>query len=113
MDTGSDLLGYDLIVRLKSVTHYYEVKASIGYSGEFEMGPTEIAAAYKYRADKEHRYHVLYVAYATQHKLMWITLLPNPFSKEGLQELEEMGQGSVTYKFLLAGPSGSPNSYRV
>ena len=107
MDTGNDLLGYDLIVRLKSVTHYFEVKASIGDSGEFKMGPTEIATAYKYRADKDHRYRVLYVANATEHKRMRTTMLPNRFSKEGVQKLRAVGQGSVTYEFVLAGPGGS------
>ncbi|MBD5804524.1 hypothetical protein AZOA_39670 [Azoarcus sp. Aa7] len=98
-DSGNDQLGYDLIVRLKSVTHYYEVKASIGNSHVFEMGPTEIASAHKYRADKDHRYRVLYVSNATDHAQMRITLLPNPFSKEGLRTLRAIGRGSVTYEF--------------
>lgn len=98
-DSGNDNLGYDLIVRLKSVTHYYEVKASIGDACVFEMGPTEIAAAHKYRADKEHRYRVLYVSNATDHKRTKITLLPNPFSKEGGRALRAIGRGSVTFEF--------------
>lgn len=102
-DSGNDKLGYDLIVRLKSVTHYYEVKASIGDSRVFEMGPTEIAAAHRYRADKDHRYRVLYVSNATDHKRMKITLLPNPFSKEGGRSLRAIGRGSVTFEFKYAG----------
>lgn len=98
-DFGNDKLGYDFIVRLKTVTHYYEVKASIGDSRVFEMGPTEIAAAHKFRADKDHRYRVLYVSNATDHKRMKITLLPNPFSKEGGRSLRAVGRGSVTFEF--------------
>ena len=101
-DSGNDLLGYDMIVRLKSVTHYYEVKASTGESRVFEMGPTEIAAAHKYRADKEHRYRVLYVSNATDHKKMKIAVLPNPFSKDGVVKLRAVGRGSVTFEFKYA-----------
>lgn len=101
-DSGNDLLGYDMIVRLKSVTHYYEVKASTGESRVFEMGPTEIAAAHKYRADKEHRYRVLYVSNATDNKKMKIAVLPNPFSKDGVVKLRAVGRGSVTFEFKYA-----------
>lgn len=96
---GDDKLGYDFIVRRKSVTHYYEVKASMGDSRVFEMGPTEIAAAHRYKTDKEHKYRVLYVSNATDHKRMAISLLPNPFSKGGSQKLRAVGKGSVTFAF--------------
>lgn len=99
--SGDDRLGYDMIVRLKTVTHYYEVKASVGDSRVFEMGPTEIAAAHRHRGDKEHRYRVLYVSHATDHKRTKITLLPNPFSKEGARALRPVGRGSVTFEFKL------------
>jgi hypothetical protein len=65
------------------------------------MGPTEIVAAHRYRGDKEHRYRVLYVSNATDHKRTKITLLPNPFSKEGVKALRPVGRGSVTFEFKL------------
>ena len=99
--SGDDRLGYDMIVRLKSVTHYYEVKASVGDSRAFEMGPTEIAAAHKYRGDKEHRYRILYVSNATDHRRTKFALLPNPFSKEGVKALRPVGRGSVTFEFKI------------
>ena len=97
--SGDDRLGYDFIVRRKSVTHYYEVKASIGDSHVFEMGPTEIAAAHKFRSGKEHKYGVIYVANATDSKRINISLLPNPFSREGEMKLRAVGRGSVTFEF--------------
>jgi hypothetical protein len=56
---GSDHLGYDFIFAAKSRTYYYEVKASTGDPLRFELGPTELFAAQKYRADREHRFRIL------------------------------------------------------
>lgn len=101
--SGSDSLGYDFAVQLKSTTFYYEVKASTGDFQTFEMGPTEIVAAQRYKADKNNKYRILYVANATDPKRAKISLLPNPFSKTGLQKLRLVGRGSVTYAFEIAG----------
>lgn len=101
-ETGKDDLGYDFVVKRKSVTHYYEVKASEGDSHIFEMGPTEIAAAHKFRSGKDHKYWVIYIANATDSKRVEISLLPNPFSREGESKLRPVGRGSVTFEFLPA-----------
>ncbi len=100
-DTGDDLLGYDFIVRLKSVTYYYEVKASQGDSFSFEMGPTEIACAQKYAADKQHKYRVLYVSNVTNKNETRVDQLPNPFSTAGSKHIKLVGNGSVTFKFAI------------
>ena len=100
-DTGNDLLGYDFMVQLKTITYYYEVKASTGDAHAFEMGPTEIGAALKYKADQDNKYRVLYIANATDPKRLSVTLLPNPFSREGEKKLRAIGRGSVTYEFGL------------
>jgi hypothetical protein len=99
--SGNDMLGYDFTVQLKSTTFYYEVKASTGDFQVFEMGPTEIGAAQRWKADKESKYRILYVANATDPKRMRISLLPNPFSKVGLKKLRPIGRGSVTYAFEI------------
>jgi hypothetical protein len=98
-ESGNDSLGYDFIVRRKSVTYYYEVKASMADSHVFEMGPTEIATAHRFRSGKEHKYWVIYVANVTNHQRVEISLLPNPFSKEGERTLRPVGRGSVTFEF--------------
>lgn len=100
--SGNDSLGYDFAVQLKRTSFYYEVKASTGDFQTFEMGPTEIVAAERYKADKNNKFRILYVANATDPKRMKISLLPNPFSKAGLHKLRAVGRGSVTYAFEIS-----------
>jgi hypothetical protein len=95
-------LGYDFVVQLSSTTYYYEVKASIGNPRFFEMGPTEIGAALRYKADRDNRYRILYVAFATDPQRAAATILVNPFSREGQKKLRAIGRGSVKYEFGLA-----------
>lgn len=96
---GSDSCGYDFIVATKSRTYYYEVKASTGDPLRFEMGPTEIFAAQRYRADREHRYRILYLAYVGDPARMTPTLLANPFSAKAAGKFRPVGKGSVVYEF--------------
>lgn len=96
---GSDSWGYDFIVATKSRTYYYEVKASTGDPLRFEMGPTEIFAAQRYRADREHRYRILYLADVGDPARMTATLLANPFSAKGVGKFRSVGRGSVVYEF--------------
>jgi hypothetical protein len=100
-DTGDDSLGYDFIVRLKSVTYYYEVKASQGDAYFFDMGPTEIACSQKYAADKQHKYRILYVSNVTNQSEARVDQLPNPFSTAGSNHIKLVGNGSVTFKFAI------------
>ncbi len=102
--SGNDSLGYDFVVKLKGGTcYYYEVKASQGDWGVFEMGPTEISAAHRYRADGDNKYRVLYVSHATDRRYMRIDVLPNPFSSDGSKKLRAVGRGSVTFEFNFGG----------
>lgn len=96
---GSDSLGYDFIVATKSRTYYYEVKASTGDPLRFELGPTEIFAAQRFRADREHRYRILYFAYVGDPGRLTWKLLPNPFSVKGAGKFCPVGRGSVVYEF--------------
>lgn len=100
---GSDGLGYDFIVATKSRTYYYEVKASTGDPLRFEMGPTEIGAAQRFRADREHRYRVLYLAYVGDPARLTARLLANPFSAKGIDKFRAVGKGSVVYQFEPTG----------
>jgi hypothetical protein len=96
---GLDTLGYDFIVATKSRTYYYEVKASSGDPLRFEMGPTEIGAAQRWRADREHRYRVLYMANVVTLLRMAATLLVNPFSARAAGKFRPIGKGSVVCEF--------------
>ena len=99
---GWDGWGYDFIVATKSRTYYYEIKASTGDPRRFEMGPTEIGAAQRYRNDREHRYRVLYLANVSDPARMTATLLANPFSEKAVGKFRAVGKGSVAYEFDLA-----------
>jgi hypothetical protein len=97
---GNEFLGYDFLVKLKGGTcYYYEVKASQGDSGVFEMGPTEISAAHRYRADGDNKYRILYVSHILDRKHLDINVLPNPFSRDGSKKLRAVGRGSVKFEF--------------
>jgi hypothetical protein len=97
--SGRDDLGYDFEVQLSSTTYYYEVKASSGDPSYFELGPTEIGAALRYKADGNNKYRVLYVANAMDPKNVQVTVLQNPFSKDGEKKFRAVGRGSVKYQF--------------
>src|SRR6266446_4274466 len=99
---GRDDFGYDFEVHLSSTTYYYEVKASVGNPRFFEMGPTEIGKALRYKADRDNRYRILYIAYATDPQRVEATILLNPFSREGQKKLRAIGRGSVKYEFGVA-----------
>ena len=96
---GQDTLGYDFIVARKSYTLYYEVKASTGDPLRFELGPTEIGAAQRWRSDRDHRFRILYVTYVGDPKRMRVTVLPNPFSTKAEGKFRPVGKGSVVYEF--------------
>lgn len=100
-NTGDDSLGYDFIIKLKTITYYYEVKASQGDSCTFEMGPTEITQAQKYANDKNHKYRVLYVSNALDSENVKIDFLHNPFSANGIGKIKLAGSGSIKFRFLL------------
>ena len=98
-NTGDDSLGYDFIIKLKTITYYYEVKASQGDSCTFEMGPTEITQAQKYANDKNHKYRVLYVSNALDSENVKIDFLHNAFSAKGIGKIKLAGSGSIKFKF--------------
>lgn len=96
---GSDSLGYDFVYATKSRSYYFEIKASTGDPLRFELGPTEIFAAQRYRADREHQYRILYLANVGDPVRMRWLLLPNPFSAKAAASFRAVGKGSVVYEF--------------
>lgn len=102
---GSDILGYDFVYATKSRSYYFEVKASTGDPLRFELGPTEIFAAQRYRADREHQYRILYIANVGDPVRMRWLLLPNPFSPKASALFRAVGKGSVVYEFGTGHPA--------
>lgn len=80
--SGDDSLGYDFLIYDGDRTLLYEVKASTGDRGEFELGESEVERASRLRPDET--YTIVYVSHVLDGTHRRITPLPNPFSAPGL-----------------------------
>ncbi|MFF0038859.1 sacsin N-terminal ATP-binding-like domain-containing protein [Streptomyces mirabilis] len=80
--SGDDSLGYDFLIHDGDRTLLYEVKASTGDRGEFELGESEVERASHLRPDET--YAIVYVSHVLDSAHRRITPLPNPFSAPGL-----------------------------
>ncbi|WP_371656908.1 MULTISPECIES: sacsin N-terminal ATP-binding-like domain-containing protein [unclassified Streptomyces] len=80
--SGDDSLGYDFLIHDGDRTLLYEVKASTGDRGEFELGESEVERASHLRPDET--YTIVYVTHVLDRTHRRITPLPNPFSAPGL-----------------------------
>ncbi|WUH92268.1 DUF3883 domain-containing protein [Streptomyces sp. NBC_00433] len=80
--TGDDSLGYDFLIHDGDRTLLYEVKASTGDRGEFELGESEVERASHLRPGET--YTIVYVSHVLDSTNRRITPLPNPFSAPGL-----------------------------
>ena len=76
-------MGYDFRVDLRSTRHYWEVKATTGDQQLIELGPTEIAAAQRYRREGNDRFRIIFVTNVLDPVKARLNVLPNPFSKQG------------------------------
>ncbi len=98
---GKDELGYDFVIALKSTRHYYEVKSTSGDPGIVDLGPTEIAAAQRYKRDDKDHFRILYLPWVLDPKNVRALVLPNPFSKRGSLYMRIVGTGGVKYRFAV------------
>ncbi|MFG2439036.1 sacsin N-terminal ATP-binding-like domain-containing protein [Streptomyces sp. NPDC048508] len=80
--SGDDTLGYDFLIHDGDRTLLYEVKASTGDRGEFELGESEVERASHLGPDET--YAIVYVTHVLDSTHRRITPLPNPFSTPGL-----------------------------
>ncbi|GAQ68188.1 protein NO VEIN domain-containing protein [Streptomyces scabiei] len=79
---GDDRLGYDFLIHDGDATYLYEVKASIGNSGEFDLGASEVRRASHLKLDET--YFIVYVSHVFDRSRRAITVLPNPFAEPEL-----------------------------
>ncbi|MFF1420018.1 protein NO VEIN domain-containing protein [Streptomyces sp. NPDC058280] len=87
--SGDDGLGFDFRVGSGSRPYLYEVKATGGEGGRFELGESEVHAARQHAGND--RWRLLVVTHAlTPHK-MAIQMLPNPYGKRGRGRYREEG----------------------
>ncbi|WP_051797309.1 protein NO VEIN domain-containing protein [Streptomyces sp. NRRL S-337] len=96
--SGDDGLGFDFRVGSGSQPYLYEVKATGGEGGRFELGESEVRAARQHAGND--RWRLLVVTHAlTPHK-MAIQMLPNPYGKRGRGRYREEG-GALRFSYLL------------
>lgn len=96
--SGDDGLGFDFRVGSGSRPYLYEVKATGGEGGRFELGESEVRAARQHTGND--RWRLLVVTHAlTPHKVA-IQMLPNPYGKRGRGRYREEG-GALRFSYLL------------
>ncbi|WP_165987390.1 sacsin N-terminal ATP-binding-like domain-containing protein [Streptomyces sp. YIM 98790] len=96
--SGDDGLGFDFRVGSGSRPYLYEVKATAGEGGRFELGESEVRAARQHAGND--RWRLLVVTHAlTPHKVA-IQMLPNPYAKRGRGRYREEG-GALRFSYLL------------
>ncbi|MGW7450176.1 sacsin N-terminal ATP-binding-like domain-containing protein [Streptomyces sp. NPDC054787] len=83
---GDDRLGYDFRIHDGDRTYLYEVKASVGSSGEIILGDSEVERASHLAPDET--YIIVYVSDVLDRTRRRITPLPNPFGAPGLAGYE-------------------------
>ncbi|MDG5809430.1 DUF3883 domain-containing protein [Streptomyces ossamyceticus] len=104
--TGDDSLGYDFLIHDGDRTLLYEVKASTGDRGEFELGESEVERASHLRPDET--YTIVYVSHVLDSNHRRITPLPSPFSAPGLAGYRLVGT-AMRLRFEL--PPAEPEPY--
>ncbi|MFI6582199.1 protein NO VEIN domain-containing protein [Embleya sp. NPDC050493] len=96
--SGDDGLGFDFRVGSGNRSHLFEVKATGGEGGRFELGESEVRAARQHAGND--RWRLLVVTHAlTPHKVA-IQMLPNPYGKRGRGRYREEG-GALRFSYLL------------
>ncbi|MEU0358944.1 DUF3883 domain-containing protein [Streptomyces cyaneofuscatus] len=96
--SGDDGLGYDFRVGSGRQPYLYEVKATAGEGGRFELGESEVRAA-RQNAGND-RWRLLVVTHALNPHRVAIQMLPNPYGKRGRGRYREEG-GALRYSYLL------------
>ena len=99
-DRGDDGLGYDFRVPLRSITLFFEVKASKGSSMEIDLGESQIRFAQKNTQQKD-PFRILYIPDVLDSSRRRVYILPNPFGEKGRDFFRVVGSG-LRFRFQLA-----------
>ncbi|GEB57085.1 hypothetical protein GCM10017674_66720 [Streptomyces gardneri] len=97
---GDDRLGYDFRIHNGDQTYLYEVKASVGSSGEVTLGDSEVERAAHLGTDET--YIIVYVSDVLDRERRRITPLPSPFGAPGLAGYELLS-AKMRLRFTLPG----------
>ncbi|MFG3545901.1 sacsin N-terminal ATP-binding-like domain-containing protein [Streptomyces sp. NPDC047725] len=95
---GDNGLGYDFRIGSGRRPYMFEVKATQGDGGRFELGESEVRAAQQHAGND--RWRLLMVTHALTPDRMNIRMLPNPYAKRGRGRYREEG-GSLRFSYRL------------
>ncbi|MDN3262315.1 DUF3883 domain-containing protein [Streptomyces sp. CSDS2] len=96
--SGDDGLGFDFRVGSGSRPYLYEVKATGGEGGRFELGESEVRAA-RQHAGNDH-WRLLVITHVLTPRKTAIRMLPNPYGKRGRGRYREEG-GALRFSYTL------------
>ncbi|MFJ1792474.1 sacsin N-terminal ATP-binding-like domain-containing protein [Kitasatospora griseola] len=94
--SGDDTLGYDFSVGSGRHPLLFEVKATQGDGGAFELGPSEVKAAQRHSGSD--RWRILAVTNVLDPAAVRVDVLPNPFAARGRGRYREEG-GALRFSY--------------
>lgn len=97
---GDDTLGYDFEIALRTVTIYFEVKATAGTTTSFELGESEVGKARDSTRSHRFDYRILFLTEALDAERRQLFLLPNPMDPAN-QDLFRFPGSGLTCAFKL------------
>ena len=99
---GDDTLGYDFEIALKTVTIFFEVKATSGTTTAFELGESEVGKARDCTRSERFDYRIIFITNALDADQRQLFLLPNPMDPANRDYFRFPGSG-LTCAFRLDG----------
>jgi Domain of unknown function (DUF3883) len=99
---GDDTLGYDFEIALKTVTIFFEVKATSGTDTIFELGESEVGKARDCTRSDRFDYRIVFITEVLDADTRQLFLLPNPMDPTNRDRFRFPGSG-LTCAFRLDG----------
>jgi hypothetical protein len=100
---GDDTLGYDFEIALKTVTIFFEVKATVGTTTAFQLGESEVGKARDCTRSDRFDYRILFISDALSADQRQLFLLPNPMDPAYRDHFRFPGSGLTCVFRLDAG----------
>jgi hypothetical protein len=92
---GDDTLGYDFELALKTVTIFFEVKATSGTTPAFELGESEVGKARDCTRSARFDYRIVFITDALDADRRQLFLLPNPMDPANRDYFRFPGSGLI------------------
>ena len=78
------------------------MKSSLDQGGDFELTPNEMRVAAGVPTYGRRRYRILYVSFVFSPSLWTVLELPNPMDQRTRDQFNQVGRGSVRFRFERA-----------